>query len=119
MSKKLRNRDLDLNSPEGREFFKKNAREAALSLINLVGSLRKKWLEQRLLERQEEALQTNSRALEQFAMAMKECAEQLAGHTAAVEGIAAAAQELRDTVREMNRALGHVNADRGREAKRS
>jgi len=63
----------------------------------------------RLLQRYEETLQENSQALEQFALAIRECSEQLARHTESVRSMASAAQELRDTVGEMNRILGRVN----------
>jgi response regulator RpfG family c-di-GMP phosphodiesterase len=64
-----------------------------------------------LLQRQEAALQANNRALEQFAAAMNQYAEQLAKHTEAVKNMASAAQELRDTVGEMNRMLEQASAD--------
>ncbi|MFH0768363.1 MAG: hypothetical protein V1932_02190 [Chloroflexota bacterium] len=72
-----------------------------------------------LLRRQEDALQVNSKALEQFAAAMSECAEQLARHTDAVKGIASASQELLGVVREMNRILreGGVGEERGEQGK--
>ncbi len=66
---------------------------------------------ERLLQKQEETLQANSRALEQFAAAMSECAEQLARHTDAVKGIASASLELLDVVREMNKMLRRVSVD--------
>lgn len=62
---------------------------------------------EQLLQSQEATLQANKRALEQFAAAMSQYAEQLARHTEAVKSMASAAQELRDTVVEMNRMLGH------------
>lgn len=58
-----------------------------------------------LVQRQEEAMQVNSNTLEQFASALKYCAEQLDKHTEAIKSMAEAAQELQDTVREMNRVL--------------
>lgn len=70
---------------------------------------------ERLLQRQEETLQANSRALEQFAVAMNECAEQLARHTDAVKGIASASLELLDVVREINRMLQGVSVDEERD----
>ncbi len=66
---------------------------------------------ERLLQRQEETLQANSRALEQFAAAVSECAEQLARHTDAVKGIASTSQELLGVVREMNRISQEVGVD--------
>jgi hypothetical protein len=70
---------------------------------------------ERLLKGQEETLQRNSKALEQFAAAMSECAEQLARHTDAVKGIASASQELLGVVREMNRILQEVGVDEERD----
>lgn len=69
----------------------------------------------RLLQRQEETLQANSRALEQFATAMSDCAEQLARHTDAIKGIASASQELLGVVREMNRMLREVDVHEERD----
>ncbi len=66
---------------------------------------------ERLLQAQEKTLQRNSEALEQFAVAMSECAKQLARHTDAVKGIASASQELRDVVREMNEMLQRASVD--------
>lgn len=60
---------------------------------------------ERLAQRQEEALRVNNRTLEQFASALRDCAEQLARHTEAVKSMAEASQELRDTVREINKLL--------------
>ncbi len=71
---------------------------------------------ERLLQKQEATLQSNSRALEQFAAAMSECAEQLARHTDAVKGIASASLELLDAVREINRVLRGVSVDEETEA---
>lgn len=65
----------------------------------------------RLLQKQEATLQSNSRALEQFASALRDCAEQLARHTDAIRGIASAAQELLGVVCEMNRMLQQVSVD--------
>ncbi len=64
---------------------------------------------ERLMQKQEATLQANSRALEQFATAMSECAEQLARHTDAVKGIASASLELLDVVRQMNRMLQELS----------
>ncbi|MFH0769125.1 MAG: hypothetical protein V1932_06130 [Chloroflexota bacterium] len=66
---------------------------------------------ERLLQRQEESLQANSRVLEQFTAAISDCAEQLARHTDAVKGIASASQELLDVVCEMNKMLRRVSVD--------
>ncbi len=71
---------------------------------------------ERLLQKQEATLQSNSKALEQFAAAMSECAEQLARHTDAVKGIASASLELLDAVREINRVLRGVSVDEETEA---
>ncbi len=71
---------------------------------------------ERLLKGQEETLRRNSKALEQFAAAMSECAEQLARHTDAVKGIASASLELLDAVREINRVLRGVSVDEETEA---
>ncbi len=60
---------------------------------------------ERLVQRQEEALRVNNRTLEQFASALRDCAEQLSRHTEAVKSIAEASQELRDTVRQINKFL--------------
>lgn len=65
-----------------------------------------------MVQRQEEVLQLNNRVIEQFALAVKECAEQLASHTEAVKGMASASQELREAVREMNRMLGQADKER-------
>lgn len=66
---------------------------------------------ERLLQRQEETLQANSRVVEQVATAISECAEQLARHTDAVKSIASASQELLDVVCEMNKMLQRVSVD--------
>lgn len=70
---------------------------------------------ERLLQKQEATLQANSRALEQFAAAMSECAEQLARHTDAVKGIASASLELLDVVRQMKRMLQEVSGGEERD----
>ncbi|MDO9579168.1 MAG: hypothetical protein Q7J06_01160 [Bacteroidales bacterium] len=77
--------------------FKQRLQRAALAPI----------LEQneRLVQRQEEALRVNNRTLEQFASALRDCAEQLSRHTEAVKSMAEASQELRNTVREINECL--------------
>jgi len=66
---------------------------------------------ERLIQRQEEIQQLNDRAMERITSAIKECAEQLANHTEAVKGMASASQELRETVRQINRMLGQANPD--------
>ena len=71
---------------------------------------------ERLLQKQEATLQANSRALEQFAAATSECAEQLARHTDAVKGIASASLELLNVVREINTVLRGVSVDEETEA---
>ncbi|MDP2917627.1 MAG: hypothetical protein Q8O16_06840 [Dehalococcoidia bacterium] len=63
------------------------------------------------MQRQEETLRTNTRALEQFAAAMSECAKQLARHTDAVKSMAKASEELLDVVRQMNKMLRRVSVD--------
>ena len=60
---------------------------------------------ERLVQRQEEALRVNNRTLEQFASALRDCAKQLSRHTEAVKSMAEASQELRETVREINECL--------------
>jgi len=67
---------------------------------------------ERLMQRQEEIQQLlNDRAMERITFAIKECAEQLASHTEAVKGMSSASQELRETVRQINRMLGQANPD--------
>ncbi len=70
---------------------------------------------ERLVQRQEETLRTNTRALEQFAAAMSECAKQLARHTDAVKSMARASEELLDVVRQMNEMLQRVSVDEERD----
>jgi len=64
------------------------------------------------MQRQEEAMQTNSRVLGEFASALRDCAEQLARHTEAIRGMAEASEELRDTAQEMNKVLRLDNINR-------
>ena len=55
---------------------------------------------QELVQRQEQMLRATSQALEQFAAAMSEYAQHLDSHTGAVQNLASASQELRESVRE-------------------
>lgn len=58
---------------------------------------------EKITQRQNEAMEMSARSLQQFAGAMGEYAKHLASHTAAIQGLASASQELRDAAREQNK----------------
>lgn len=58
---------------------------------------------QKIVQRQNEVMEMSAKSLQQFSDAMSEYAKHLASHTAAIQGLASASQELRDAAREQNK----------------